>query len=102
MDANVQDMRAKEAEDIAMNERAQQMQKIKDRKRKSEEKEEIIRQNTAKRIESLKNDKIKERKEGQIKEELRERIHPQILAQAHPVKNSPIALIKYFYPKTRI
>merc|ERR1712087_917242 len=72
------------------------------RKKKNEEKEHIIRQNAAKRIEELKNDKIKERKEGQIKDQLRDRIHPQIIQKAHPVKNNPIALIKCFYPKTRI
>merc|ERR1712154_530406 len=37
-----------------------------------------------------------------IRDELRDKIHPEIIAQAHPVKNNPISLVKLFYPKTRM
>ena len=50
----------------------------------------------------MKDEKIKERKGEELKNKLRDRIHPEIIHKAHPVKNNSIRLIKLFYPKTRI
>jgi len=87
-----------------LDEQTKQKQKEKQKRKQQqrEENEEIIRQKTAKRIEEMKNDKIKEREESAIKEALRDQIHPRIILRAHPVKNNPISLIKCFYPKSRI
>merc|ERR1711933_305932 len=69
---------------------------------KKMEQQKIIKQRSEQRIEKMKKDKLKQQNENRIRDELRNKIHPQIMAQVESVKNDPISLIKMFYPKTGI
>jgi len=57
---------------------------------------------TAQRLEQLRQEQRKQKDEEQRRNELRDRIHPEIIRQAHPFKNNPIILIKKFCPKVRL
>eukprot|EP01084_Bolivina_argentea_P099616 179043_1 len=75
-----------------------------DKKRKKEERDKLIRRNTADRLEELKQEQIHHRNEEKQKYILREEIHPQIFAMAKQYRHNrnPIELIKLFYPKVRL
>merc|ERR1712080_463361 len=64
--------------------------------------EDMVRERTAKRLEELKNDKLKERNEDEERHRIRDRIHPLILQKAHCVRNNAVSLITLFYPKSRL
>ena len=64
--------------------------------------EEMVRERTARRLEELRNDKLKEQNEDEMRHRIRERIHPLILRRAHSVRNNAVSLITAFYPKSRL
>jgi len=64
--------------------------------------EAMVRERTARRLEELRNDKLKEQNEDEKRHQIRERVHPLIVRRAHSVRNNAVSLITLFYPKSRL
>merc|ERR1719222_184103 len=64
--------------------------------------EAMVRERTARRLEELRNDKLKEQNEYEKRHQIRERVHPLIVRRAHSVRNNAVSLITLFYPKSRL
>jgi len=64
--------------------------------------EEMVRERTARRLEELRSDKLKEQNEDEMRHRIRERVHPLIVRRAHSVRNNAVSLITLFYPKSRL
>lgn len=78
---------------------AEQSESIRSRKANQEEQ---VRARTKQRLEELQENKRSEQQAEQERNALRDRIHPEILRRAQPVRSRPVSLIRLFHPKTRV